>query len=856
MVKKIFVTLLTALLILPIVGVLQNKTIETSASELYPMACSIFEVSDPQDDGSFKKVSCHDSFSSAKKAMKADEDYVVRLSTSLSPMKIVAMNRGYAYTYPYRSGSSTMHIYYEPSWSTTDTTYVGIKGIEMTYLDTYSINESLNGYGKIQVILNGFKGYCDLEYTDLVPYRFVKDGIACYLGGNDNTSRHENPYKVVCKPNYYILKKNGNYLDIEFHYYYNYPKSGTEVYSYSNRFGSGEQFTNFMSVGTKYYSNDGINFYSDMKLSKYVGSTYSYYLFLPVRSRSNIDEDTFDDVVDEYSDSVMRNKGDDFIEAQEKYGVNALILFAMGCHESAYGTSNIAKSCYNLFGWNALDSNPDAAEQYKSVSQCIYQQAGYNLRKYLDRSQGMWYGECLGTKGAGFNVNYASDPYWGYKIASIAYETDKSDNNNNGNLTDYGTVNMGVITEYNCALYSSSSTSSKVYYNMKYRSNHFNDYTAAVVGEENGMYKIMSTNPITSKGVVIDLDSISTDEYKKVIEYDWKASTGYIKSSSLTPINFNGSVDPQDDDPNKDVDPSILKPYAIVNELNFDSDDLYISGVGAIYGLHMVDEDKVSHVVTITDVNNTNNVYSYVCDDFKSDFDMNDGYRYTYSGYEVYIPICDLPSSSYQIKLVTTYDGYEQTANLSTTELEYRDQFDTEGDYTYRLKANSTYNYRLELDIFKTCLDYQEINKPSKRDSLATYNDIYVDENNKLHIEGLGYIFYTDFDDDDDIDFNIYLVSNNGCRHLTTYTVKEEGYAELFGIDYNMDYIGFDACGDVSDLDGEYSIILTITNGSNFDICEICDSAGYTVYDDTVNGIDYCVYASNVRGRLMIDIED
>lgn len=854
MVKKTLVTLLAVLLLLPVIDVLEHKTIKASADELYPMACSIFEVSEPQDDGSFKKISCHDSFSSAKKAMKADDDYVVRLSSSLSPMKIVAMNRGYAYTYPYRSGSTTMYIYYEPSWSTTDTTYVGIKGIEMTYVDTYSINESLNGFGKIQVVLNGFEGYCDLEYTDLVPYKFVKEGIACYLGGNDNTSRHEQPYKVVCKPNYYQLKQNGNYLDIEFHFYYNYPKSGTETYSYTSHFGSGEQFTSFMEVGKKYYSNDGINFYSDMKLSNYVGSTYSYYLFLPARSTSNIDEDTFDDIIDDYSNSVMRNTGEYFIKAQDKYGVNALILFAMGCHESAYGTSNIARDYYNLFGWNALDSNPDAAYQYSSVKECIYQQAGYNLRKYLDRSQGMWYGQCVGTKGAGFNVNYASDPYWGYEIAAIAYQTDKEDNNYNGKLTDYGSVDMGVVTEYNCSLYQKSSTSSKVYYNMKYRSNHFNDYTVAVVGEDNGMYKIMSTNPITSSGLVIDLDSISTDEYKKVIEYDWQASTGYVKGSSLTPINFNGSVDPEDD-PTPDVDPTIMKAYAIVDEIEFDADDLYIGGVGAIYGINMVDKNKVSHVVTLVDIN-SDKYYSYICDNYETGFDLNDGYKYKYSGYEVYIPICNLPASNYQIYLTTTYDGYEKTAILSTTDIEYRDLVDISGDYTYRLKANSIYNYRLDLDIFKTCLDYTDINKPSKRDSLATYSDIYVDNNGILHIEGIGYIFYTDFDNDNAIDFNIYLVSNNGCRHLTTYTVKEYGYADLFGIDYNMDYIGFDAAGDVSDLDGEYSIVLTITNGSNYDICELCDTAGYTVYDETVKGIDYCVYASNVRGRLMIDIED
>lgn len=40
---------------------------------------------------------------------------------------------------------------------------------------------------------------------------------------------------------------------------------------------------------------------------------------------------------------VIANQGQDFIDVQNKYGVNALMVFAQVVLESGYGTSNYAK---------------------------------------------------------------------------------------------------------------------------------------------------------------------------------------------------------------------------------------------------------------------------------------------------------------------------------------------------------------------------------------------------------------------------------------------------------------------------------------------------------------------------------
>ncbi|MBO5526918.1 MAG: hypothetical protein J5946_02620 [Erysipelotrichaceae bacterium] len=172
--KKFLIVFLISMMILGILPVFGSFSL--AADDYYSMACDYgqFEVSYIEDDGTFSKVSCHSGFDEAKKAMKANNDYVVRYAKSYSPSKIVAMNSGLAYSYPGRRNSSIMNLYQDPSQKDSSkykTTYVA-NHYEMTYVDTcgsdvYDIAGGGKGY--IQIVLNGFEGYTDLEYTDLVP---------------------------------------------------------------------------------------------------------------------------------------------------------------------------------------------------------------------------------------------------------------------------------------------------------------------------------------------------------------------------------------------------------------------------------------------------------------------------------------------------------------------------------------------------------------------------------------------------------------------------------------------------------------------------------------------------------------
>ena len=218
MLKKILYTLFSLLLLIPLTGIFDSN--EVKADDKYSLSCPAFELSYIKDDGTFEKVECYDSFDEANAKMKElGGDHVVRNGKSLSPTKIISMNSGFAYTYSFRSGTSTQNIYaslddrHNGSGATTYLT----AHYEMTYHETNFYTEYF-GYsgGYVKVTMNGFTGYADLEYVDLVPSKFVEKGIKITLGGNDRTGANEQPFEVICHQNYYEAKKSddGKYTDL------------------------------------------------------------------------------------------------------------------------------------------------------------------------------------------------------------------------------------------------------------------------------------------------------------------------------------------------------------------------------------------------------------------------------------------------------------------------------------------------------------------------------------------------------------------------------------------------------------------------------------------------------------------
>ena len=113
--------------------------------------------------------------------------------------------------------------------------------------------------------------------------------------------------------------------------------------------------------------------------------------------------------------SRLAGKGAIFKEAERRYQINALYLMAHSALESSWGRSQIAKDKNNFFGIAAYDSTPyHSAKSFDNVDKGILGAAKWIRENYLDEGR-----THLGNKSSGMNVLYASDPYWGEKIASI-----------------------------------------------------------------------------------------------------------------------------------------------------------------------------------------------------------------------------------------------------------------------------------------------------------------------------------------------------------------------------------------------------------------------------------------------------
>ena len=164
-----------------------------------------------------------------------------------------------------------------------------------------------------------------------------------------------------------------------------------------------------MEVGKKYYSADGLHF-DGFNLE-------NPFLFKDLTEATNYSAEDLDKVFSllNINNSLLEYKGATFKEAEEHYHINALYLLAHSALESDWGRSNIAKDKNNFFGITAYDTTPYlSAKTFDDVDKGILGATKWIKENYIDRGRTF-----LGNKASGMNVEYASDPYWGEKIASI-----------------------------------------------------------------------------------------------------------------------------------------------------------------------------------------------------------------------------------------------------------------------------------------------------------------------------------------------------------------------------------------------------------------------------------------------------
>ena len=123
---------------------------------------------------------------------------------------------------------------------------------------------------------------------------------------------------------------------------------------------------------------------------------------------------------DKDKNKVFEENAKYFYYIEKEYNINGLFVAAVGIHESAWGTSAIARNKHNLFGYGAYDSNPyNGAYSFDSYSESIDLIARVFVKYYLnpkgtiiysgEKANGSFYN---GNTLSAINKKYASDKNW------------------------------------------------------------------------------------------------------------------------------------------------------------------------------------------------------------------------------------------------------------------------------------------------------------------------------------------------------------------------------------------------------------------------------------------------------------
>lgn len=284
-------------------------------------------------------------------------------------------------------------------------------------------------------IITSLSGSYNFNYTetyngsDYIWYKIKYNGVDAWAAGGDWVTRYDSTLST---------------------YYNHYGPTGNLIHHFTVYSGGKytDSFTNlgkspaFLEKDVYYYSFDGNYFYRDIitmlndyrkgiykNSINYDNPHYSYYLYLTSRSTSGYTADDFNYIIASNgynaSNSKMYGTGAYFKEAEATYGTNSLLAFATALNESAWGTSTIAQTKNNLFGYGASDSCPqECAYSYASPRDSIMDYASKSSTSYETTTGKYYYGSHYGNKSSGKNIMYATDPYWGEKMAAYAYTRD------------------------------------------------------------------------------------------------------------------------------------------------------------------------------------------------------------------------------------------------------------------------------------------------------------------------------------------------------------------------------------------------------------------------------------------------
>lgn len=492
--------------------------------------CGNYEVVQFNRNGTITTKNCYSIFEDAQAAMVADggADLAV-LGNVVNETKVLSANSALV---DLTNTSDLIYLY--DSYSITGDAHTYING-QSGYgaVDGAFITTAYSPYANTfttQIKIGGYTGWVRSGVIEIVPLAWVSSSSS-YTVSNE-TIRHnyvtkiQNTYTgssgttIGPKP---TMLAAGTYYSYDGHYFYNDRYKMVKDYkngTYANAVNQNNPYYNYY----QYLSNHTRTTYSSINIDEYIRNSLGY--GRDVFGTTSLTKDGI-------KASRLYGKGTFFYNAQETYGVNALLALGLSRNETGNGTSNLAINKNNGFGLNAVDSNPtQAANWYASFSSSILGYANkWVTYGYADPNDWRYYGNQYGNKFVGMNVKYASDVYWGEKMASNYYFIDKA-----LGLQDYNYYQLGVTKIATQAKASPNNSSKTVY---SYRST---ENALVILGEVQG--QSINGNSTWYK-VVSDLNIDSNFNEITSGKYNWNSYV-YVPAAYVTKINQgkNGYISP------------------------------------------------------------------------------------------------------------------------------------------------------------------------------------------------------------------------------------------------------------------------------------------------------------------------
>ena len=527
--------------------------------------CDKFELALAKSDGGLEHKECYDSYDSALNAMNnGDDNSVIIENGVIINAKYAVVDYDVSYTY---ANKAYIDVYNSSTSWDTEGHYIRTSQPDDAVVLDYSYSSN-----RIKIKVSGLVGWISktggsATLYDVVPLAWVKS---------------PQYYKVTSDAIYHVFPGNV------------YGEKGNYVMSLDIK-------PSMLNEGN-YYSYDGHYFYKDMKtlINDYKNNTYAnsvnptqpyynYYQYLSYRTKTIYNADNINQFIDKRTggntSSKLYNTGEAFINAQNDYGINALLMLSVGINESGWGTSNISQSKNNLFGLNAVDSNPYLqSDAFNSPADCIETYA-YVWLSYGFVQPGDWRfkGANLGNKVEGLNLKYASDPYWGENAAHYYYEFDKTFDFQERKQNEYTIAvlkdnyseGVNVRKTPNGDIIDNENGDGNRYYKYK-----IVDSAVVVLGEEkdnNGKiwYKIQSDPNLTDNLSYTKEDSKSTPKKK----YNWNGHV-YVSADYFRKVTETVTEYPSNDpNGNSSPTPIVATISSTVNKTDYSYESGMITGI-------------------------------------------------------------------------------------------------------------------------------------------------------------------------------------------------------------------------------------------------------------------------------------